>query len=124
MRSTTTFRRGHVVVVSVAHTDQSGGKPRPALVVSAEAFHRELPDLLLCPISSQPRYYSRPGMGDRPLREWSAVGLRYPSTVRISKLLAVEKRIVRRVLGRLKAGDMEQVDSGLRETFGIPLSPP
>jgi hypothetical protein len=41
MPSTTTFRRGQVVVVNVPFTGQTGSKPRPALVVSVEAFLAE-----------------------------------------------------------------------------------
>ena len=47
MPSTTTFRRGQVVVVNVPFSDRSGVKPRPALVISAETFHRGLPDMIV-----------------------------------------------------------------------------
>ena len=120
MRSTTTFRRGQVVVVNVPFSDHSGVKPRPALVVSAEAFHAGLPDVIVCPISSQPRYYRRPGPGNSPLRDWGAVGLRRPSTVRISKVLAVDKQIMKRVLGRLSQPDLARVAAGLRQALGLP----
>ena len=43
----------------------TGSRPRPALVVSVEAFHRKLLDGIICPISSQPRYYQKPGPGDQ-----------------------------------------------------------
>jgi mRNA-degrading endonuclease toxin of MazEF toxin-antitoxin module len=119
MRSTTTYRRGQVVVVKVPFTGQTGSKPRPALVVSAESFHRRLLDVIVCPISSQPRYYRRPGSGDHPLAHWKSVGLRYPSTVRISNLLAVEKELIRRVLGVLQREDLVRVENGLREAFGL-----
>jgi len=42
-----------------------------------------------------PRYYQRPGPGDQPLRHWNDVGLRYPSTVRISNILAVDKKLIK-----------------------------
>lgn len=38
MPSTTTYRRGQVIVVNVPFSDATGAKPRPALVVSTEAF--------------------------------------------------------------------------------------
>jgi|GEM_PF-2522583 len=57
MPSTTTYKRGHVIVVNVPFSNHTGIKPRPALVISTDAFHRDLPDLIVCPISSQPRYY-------------------------------------------------------------------
>jgi hypothetical protein len=47
------------------------------------------------------------------------VGLRHPSTARISNLLAVEKKLIKRVLGRLHAEDLVRVERGLREAFGL-----
>ena len=119
MPSTTTFSRGQVVVVSVPFSDRSGVKPRPALVMSPEPFHHALPDVIVCPISSQPRFYRRPGPGDCPLRDWQSIGLRHPSTVRISKILAVDKQIVRRALGSLSAGDLARVETGVRQALGL-----
>lgn len=119
MPSTTTFKRGQVVVVNVPFSNHSGVKPRPALVISAETFHRDLPDVIVCPISSQRRYYRRPGPGDCPLRGWQAVGLRHPSTVRISKLLAVDKQIIKRILGPLSQQDLALVEVGLRQALGL-----
>jgi mRNA-degrading endonuclease toxin of MazEF toxin-antitoxin module len=89
------------------------------LVVSPEPFHRRLPDVLVCPISSQPRFHRRPGAGDHPLRDWRTAGLRHPSTVRVSKLLAVDKQIVKRVLGVLSREDVLRVDTGLRAALGL-----
>ena len=119
MPSTTTYRRGQVVVVNVPFTGQAGSKPRPALVASAEAFHRKLLDVIVCPISSQLRYYQKPSPGDHPLEHWKAVGLRHPSTVRISNILAVEKTLIKRVLGTLHAEDLARVEQGLRQAFGL-----
>ena len=119
MSSTTIFKRGRVVVVEVPFTDLSASKRRPALIVSDEAVHRRLPDVVVCPISSQPRYFDRPGPGDRPLREWRSAGLRHPSTARTSKVIAVEKKIVRRTLGKLSNEDLGKVEDTLRATFGL-----
>jgi mRNA-degrading endonuclease toxin of MazEF toxin-antitoxin module len=106
-------------VVNVPFSDRTGVKPRPALVVSANTFHRAIPDLIVCPISSRLRYYHRPGPGDCPIREWRAVGFRHPSTVRISKLLAVDKQIVKRILGSLPSPDLALVETELRQAFGF-----
>jgi mRNA interferase MazF len=119
MPSTTTYKRGSVIVVEVAFSDLSGSKRRPALVVSDEGFHRTLPDLIVCPISSQPRFYRRPGPGDCPVKDWRAAGLRRPSTVRISKLLAIDKEIVRRKLGVLLSHDLVTVERGIQKVFGL-----
>jgi hypothetical protein len=47
------------------------------------------------------------------------VGLRYASTARISNILAVEKQLIKRVLGPLHAEDLARVERGLREAFGL-----
>ena len=119
MPSTTTFRRGQVIVVNVPFSDRSGTKPRPALVISSEAYHAKLPDLIVCPISSQPRFYRRPSPGDCPLRDWRAIGLRQPSTVRISKILAVDKAIIKRPLGLLSPQDLARVEAAVRQALGL-----
>jgi mRNA-degrading endonuclease toxin of MazEF toxin-antitoxin module len=115
----TIYRRGQVVVVNVPFSGHSGAKPRPALVLSADAFHRKLPDLIVCPISSQPRFYNRPGGGDHPLQHWKNVGLRYPSTARLSNLMAIEKHLIKRALAPLHADDLAGIEQGLREVFGF-----
>ena len=119
MPSTITYRRGQVVVVTVPFTGQGGAKLRPAVVVSAETFHRRLRDVIVCPISSQPRYFEKPGPGDRPLSKWAAVGLRFPSTARVSNILAVDKALIRRVLGRLASEDLRSVEAALRDALGL-----
>ena len=55
MPSTTTYKRGQVLVVEVPFSDLSGTKSRPVLAVSVEKFHQALPDVIVCPISSQAR---------------------------------------------------------------------
>ncbi len=100
-------------------TGGAGSKPRPALVVSTEAFHRSLLDVIVCPISSQPRYFQRPGPGDHPLKAWRSVGLRYPSTVRVSNILAVEKRIIKRVLGAVTTEDLFRVEEKVAQALGL-----
>ena len=106
-------------MVRVPFSNHSGVKPRPALVVSAETFHRDLLDVIVCPVSSQPRYYRRPGPGDCPIQAWRVVGLQHPSTVRISKVLAVGKRIVKKILGPLSQQDLARVETGLRQALGL-----
>jgi hypothetical protein len=75
--------------------------------------------VIVCPVSNQPRHYQRPGPGEHPLRHWEAVGLRHPSTARLSDLLPVEKKLIKRVPGTLHPEDLARVTQGLREAFGL-----
>ena len=115
----TTYSRGRVIVVEVPFSDLSGTKRRPALIVSSEAFHRRLPDVIVCPISSRPRYFERPGPGDLPLQHWKSAGLRYPSTARVSKLVSVSKEMIARSVGRVASRDLQRVNATLREALDL-----
>src|SRR5260370_42067280 len=84
MSSTTIYRRGEVVVVNVPFSGHAGAKSRPALVLSSDAFHRKLPDLIFCPTSSQPRFYNQPGGGAHPFDAWNSLGFVNPCTARLS----------------------------------------
>ena len=123
MPSMTIFERGQVVVVGVPFSNGTGVKPRPALIVSDRAFHGAILDVIVCPISSQPRYYTKPGPGDCPIRAWRALNLRFASTVRVSKILSVDKKIIRKKLGTLAQPDMADVESALAAALRIGDSP-
>ena len=119
MPSMTIYERGQVVVVDVPFSNGTGTKPRPALIISDHSFHGTLPDVIVCPISSQPRYHARPGPGDCPIGSWKALNLRYASTVRVSKILSVDKQIIRRKLGTLAQPDMARIESALRAALKL-----
>lgn len=119
MNSTTIFKPGHIIVVNVPFSNHSGVKRRPALVVSVAAFHRKLPDVIVCPVSSQPLFYRNPRKGDIPLRHWRHSGLLHPSAVRISKVLSVDRQIIQGILGSLSRQDAARVNEGLREALGL-----
>lgn len=119
MSSTTTYEAGDVVVVQVPVTSQTAARPRPALVVSASEYHGDRRDLVVCPISSQPRHYERPERDAHPIRAWARVGLRLPSTVRTLGIQSIEKTLVKRVLGRLATDDQEAVRVRLRGVLGL-----
>jgi mRNA-degrading endonuclease toxin of MazEF toxin-antitoxin module len=108
-----------IIVVNVPFSNHSGYKARPALVVSPESFHGRLPDLIICPISSQNRYYRKPGRGDVPLRQWKTTGLRHPSTVRVSKILSLDKQIIKSVLGKIADSDLAATEVALNEARGL-----
>jgi len=115
----TIYDRGEVVVVNVPFSDGTGIKPRPALIASGRSFRGALPDVIVCPISSQPRYHAKPGPGDCPIRSWRTLNLRFASTVRVSKILSVDKKIIRRKLGTLEQPDMAKVESALRAALRV-----
>lgn len=75
--------------------------------------------MIVCPISSRP-LCRETRIGDRPLANWNAAGLRFPSAARVSNILAIDKSLIRRVLGKLAPEDLRSLDAGLCEALGLP----
>jgi mRNA-degrading endonuclease toxin of MazEF toxin-antitoxin module len=74
MPSTAPYKRGQVIVVNVPFSNHTGIKPRPALVISTDAFHRDLPDLVVCPISSSPAIIETQDQGTVRFRSGGLLG--------------------------------------------------
>jgi mRNA interferase MazF len=106
-------KRGDVVLV-VAQGDL--GKPRPGVVVQSN----ELPDttttVLICPMSSDVDSTAQ----IRPVVEPSTSnGLRARSQIMTDKVLPLRRDRVRRMLGSLKANEIERLDRALLIVLGL-----
>ncbi|MBI4494072.1 MAG: type II toxin-antitoxin system PemK/MazF family toxin [Chloroflexi bacterium] len=112
----TALRRGDVVLVPFDFTDRSGGKWRPAVVVSSDPYNQQTPDVLIASITGNLNAVPHPG--DHALADWPAAGLLRPSLAQ-TKLATVEASIVGRRLGTLFAADMVAFERGLREALGL-----
>jgi mRNA interferase MazF len=117
MPSTTSYRRGDVVLVPFPFTDLSTSKQRPALVISADALNSTRDDVLVAAITSQvpPTLASDEFL--IPAGELTACGLPKPSILRLSKLAALHRQLVVKRIGALPAPTMAQVLANLRQLF-------
>jgi mRNA interferase MazF len=103
------FERGEVVLLAFPFSSETGVKQRPALVL----LDPDDQDLLVARVTTQ-RYQSP---FDVELGAWKEAGLLAASWVRLHKLAAVERRLVRRRLGRLSRTDWSMVQSVLQKMF-------
>lgn len=117
MSSTTTFRRGSVVVVQVAFSDlsESGGQ---------HSWSAQNPYIESFPTWSSARsavdHATSAGRGPAiNLKALEGGGLAPSERGAILETLAVDKRIVGRALGKLSDEDLRLVDDTLRRTFGL-----
>ena len=117
MPSTTTFKRGDVVLVPFPFTDLSSAKQRPALVVSTGAFNSTRDDVLVAAISTQVPATLAADEFMIPVGELAACGLPKPSIVRLSKLAALHRQLVVKRVGALPAPTVAQVLAKLRQLF-------
>ncbi len=107
----TIFHKGDVVLVPFDFTDGSGTKMRPAVVVSADDYNQNSPDVLLASITSN--LNATPHPGDYLVKDWKRAGLLKPSLAQ-TKLATMESSFIGRKLGSLSQGDMQAVENGLR----------
>lgn len=106
------MKRGDLVTIAVSG---DYGKPRPALVVQADAF-AELSAVMVLRLTSE--------MNDWPLFRVTIAptpdnGLRKPSQVMIDRGIALPRSKVGPVFGRLDADDMMAVSQALYRFLGL-----
>jgi mRNA interferase MazF len=113
--SSTSFRRGQVLLVAIRFTDDTEVKQRPAVIVSSDAFNADRADIVVMPLTTSA---APPRVGDHVIADWQAASLPRPSTAKAT-VVTIAKRTVRRTFGRLSDGDMRSIDGQLRVTFGL-----
>lgn len=96
----TTFKAGDVVLVEFPFSDFQTFKRRPGLVLVSGGA-----DLLLARVTTHPPREP----SDVVLKHWSKTGLPRASTVRLTKLVAIDLRLVHHKIGRLHADDARTV---------------
>ena len=114
MISSAAYKAGDVIRVAFLFTNQAAAKVRPAVVLSADAFHLSRADLIMMPLSTKAGGY----FGDRPLLDWPAAGLPGPSVLK-GIVQTIPQTSVLGLYGRLAAADIEQVRAILAQIIGI-----
>jgi mRNA interferase MazF len=105
-------RRGDLVTVAVSG---DYGKPRPALVVQADAFDLH-PSVIVLPLTSE--------MHDAPLvrvtvEAGESTGLRVSSQIMVDKATAVPRVKLGARIGQVDAATLQAVDEALRGFLGL-----
>ena len=106
------MKRGDLVTIAVSG---DYGKPRPALVVQADAFDLH-PSVVVLPLTSE--------LHDTPLfriavRAGSQTGLRIPSQIMVDKATAVPRGKLGTRIGRVDKLTLHAVDEALRGFLGL-----
>ena len=113
----TTCNRGDIVIVLYPFSDGSGTKPRPAVVVSADKLNTSLRDVIVAMITTQ--LSGSPSFCEFDLADWSALGLRNPSRVRLNRLASIEARNIKSCISQLGAADLTALNSNLTSALGL-----
>jgi mRNA interferase MazF len=100
------MKRGDLVTIAVSG---DYGKPRPALVIQANAF-AALPSITVLRLSSEliPAHSAR-----ITVEPTADNGLRFPSQIMLDKAVSVPREKVGKAFGRLDTATMQAVSKGL-----------
>jgi mRNA interferase MazF len=117
------MKRGDVVLIDYPFSTGGGSKVRPALVVQADHNNRRLQDTIVALITSNvsraaleaTQHLIEPAHPD-----WKASGLRTSSVVKCENLFTLENGLVLRLIGRLSAASMQQINDCLKASLDIP----
>lgn len=106
---------GEVILVPFPFTNQAGGKKRPAVVISSDAYHARRPDLLIMAITSQAQ--TREDFAAFPITDWQTAGLLKPSFAK-PVLTTIEQSLVMRSMGHLSPQDRQALRNMLSQILG------
>lgn len=83
--------------------------------MSSDTYQKRRPDVVIMAVTSQIR--PKPAFGEVSVTEWKKAGLLRPSVTK-PILASIEKRLVRRKLGRLAKPDRESLREALSRILG------
>jgi mRNA interferase MazF len=110
----TGYKQGDVVLVPYPFGERAGGRKRPALVVSSDAYASETSQLIIAQITS--RVSASPRPGDYLIQDWRAANLPRPALMR-ARLATVDSALVLRRLGALPREELRAAQTALKSVL-------
>lgn len=117
MPSTTSYRRGDIVLVSFPFTDLSATKRRPALVISPDSLNHAGQDVILVAITSQPPAHGDAGFMSIQFGDFAESALPKQSFIRLPKIFTIHSSLILKKIGALKPATVDQALHQLRTLF-------
>ncbi len=111
----TDYEPGDVILVPYSFAGRSGGRKRPALVVSSTHHNQETGELVIAQITS--RLSSAPRVGDHHIEAWRESNLPGPAIVR-ARLATIAASQALSKLGKLPDAEFQAAQADLQSVFG------
>lgn len=109
------MRRGDVVISADPAAGGYGTKPRPHIVVQADAF-AATESVTLCPVTTTLVQADTMRIGIAPN---ARNGLKQASWIMADKIMTVRRARVAKIVGRIGADDMNRLDLALMTFLGL-----
>jgi mRNA-degrading endonuclease toxin of MazEF toxin-antitoxin module len=110
----TAYSFGDVVVAKIKFSDMNEEKPRPAVVVSRDAYHSRKPDIIVASITSNLNFDGE--LGEFIIHDLPSVGLTIPSRVK-AFVSTIDPEIVKYKIGKLSQNDLRSLHTMLQKLF-------
>jgi mRNA interferase MazF len=110
------LQKGDLILVPFPFTDLTATKIRPALVIWTDQL-----DVTVCFISSQnlSKISVEEFIVEELDPEFSQTGLKISSKIMVSKIVTIERSLIKRKLGNLGSNLLSQLDQCLRIVFKL-----
>lgn len=94
------YQAGDVVIVPFPYSDQSATKQRPALVLSNDAYHSAQDDVVVCGMTSNLANAAFSVLvGPQDMESGTLLS---PSRAKVGHVVAMDRALVRKKVGRVK----------------------
>jgi mRNA interferase MazF len=113
--------RGDVILANIPYSDQTGSKPRPAVVVSTDKNNAALDDVILAAISrsTRPAAFTHVFL-DPATPDGQAAGVLHPCYVQCENLFAFDQQLVIKTLGHVTGATLRQINDCLKAALDLP----
>ncbi|HBL14779.1 MAG TPA: PemK family protein [Cyanobacteria bacterium UBA11162] len=110
--------KGDIVLVPFPFTDLSATKLRPAVVLWVDSTGD---DVTLCFISSQNLTSLSPDefVLDASEPEFASTGLKISSKVRVTRIVTLERQLIKRRIGKLGSNQIQQLNTAIIQAFQL-----
>lgn len=116
----TTFNPGQVVLIPFPFTDFTTVKQRPALIISSASFNRLHRDVIVVAITSQNPFDLQTDELTLTERSQKSAGLPKPSKVKAGKIITIEHRLIRKMLGAISTDSLDEI---IKRVYSILYAP-
>lgn len=113
----TDYEPGDVILVAYPFGERTGGRKRPALVLSSTTHNQETGELVIAQITS--RLSSPPRIGDYHIEGWRETNLPRAAMVR-ARLATIEASQALRKVGKLPEAEFQSAQADLQAIFNRP----